>query len=623
MQQADGLAIGFLTLLTLVVFLNSLNGEFVYDDRKQIVTNQFIQDGSFVGEALLSDVWAFKGDREEAWSNYWRPTFVSWLMVQYRLFGLEGTFGWHFSNLLLHLIVVFSGFLFLKRLGASRSLATAALAIFAVHPTKVESVAWISGSPDMLLGLFFLTSLILALKGREQGKLWTWTLSGICALLAMLAKEVGIVLPVVLFAIWVVLDIKEGKTLKLACWSATKVSLPFLGIALLYFVARYLVLGTFTKQTAWDMGLLGIVLNGPAVFVFYLRQALAPIFLGPSYPLRAMTPETLAWDNFALPLVFCLLFAGFLIWAIRRNNLARVGAVLFLFPLLPVFNINAFAPEQLVHDRYLYLPLLGFWLMILARISDLLAGVPKWNKDRAGAMVLKIAMVYVLLVSIQTVVYNRAWTSELKLWEWGVRSDPTSGYNWAAYGAALKDAGRAKEAKAALTYGNQLRPLPNTLLNLAEIAIKENRFDDGEAYLKEVLAYQPDNGLAYERLALCYQESNRLHDAIDILRKGMVAAPHQTCSFAANLGVALYLTGDKPGALRELERVRDLVADEISAPCRNGLFHLAKLYLEQGRVGEARDQLRRYLDFTQSVKDETTLRFRQSAQQILKQIGGV
>ncbi len=70
-----------------MVFANALGGEFVYDDVRQILGNQLIQDNSLIWKALTSDVWAFKGDGSLAASNYWRPTFTAWSILNFRLFG--------------------------------------------------------------------------------------------------------------------------------------------------------------------------------------------------------------------------------------------------------------------------------------------------------------------------------------------------------------------------------------------------------------------------------------------------------------------------------------------------------------------------------------------------------
>ena len=91
-------------VLGFLIYANTLNGEFVYDDQRQIVRNTLIQDGSQFWRALTSDVWAFKGG-DQAVSNYWRPSYVLWMILNFRCFGLA-PFGWHLSNILLHVGVV-------------------------------------------------------------------------------------------------------------------------------------------------------------------------------------------------------------------------------------------------------------------------------------------------------------------------------------------------------------------------------------------------------------------------------------------------------------------------------------------------------------------------------------
>ncbi len=78
-----------LVAVSFAVFANTLGGEFVYDDLRQIVRNPLIQDSELFGKALTSDVWAFKGDGEYTASNYWRPTFTAYHILNFQLFGLN------------------------------------------------------------------------------------------------------------------------------------------------------------------------------------------------------------------------------------------------------------------------------------------------------------------------------------------------------------------------------------------------------------------------------------------------------------------------------------------------------------------------------------------------------
>ena len=180
-----------LVIIAFVIFANSLSGEFVYDDGRQIARNPLIQDNALIGKALTSDVWAFKGDGTYTASNYWRPTFTAFHILNFRLFGLS-PFGWHLLNVLLHAGICALIFLLLRRWDLSSGLAFAVALVFAVHPVHVESVAWISGSPDLLFSAAFLGSLWFADKwAAEKSGGFNLLIALVLYALALGAKEVA------------------------------------------------------------------------------------------------------------------------------------------------------------------------------------------------------------------------------------------------------------------------------------------------------------------------------------------------------------------------------------------------------------------------------------------------
>jgi hypothetical protein len=175
-------------LLIVIAYSNALHGKFVYDDNLEIVANPYIQRGELFWTAMTSDVWAFKGKRDEPWSNYWRPAFVAWMAMNYQLFELN-VFGWHATSLLAHLAVTLLVFQVLLTLEARPWVAAAVTWGFAVHPVHVESVAWASGIPDILMSACLLTSFLFyhsARRGRGWGR---WIAAGASYALALLCKE--------------------------------------------------------------------------------------------------------------------------------------------------------------------------------------------------------------------------------------------------------------------------------------------------------------------------------------------------------------------------------------------------------------------------------------------------
>ena len=268
--------------ITFLVYANSTGGEFVYDDVRQIAGNVLIQDSGLAGKALTSDVWAFKGDGTVTASNYWRPTFTAWCILNFRLFGLD-PYGWHVLNILLHIGVCLLAFLLLRKWGLSGLLAFSITLIYAVHPIHSESVTWISGSPDLLFGLFFLGSLWFAGKARESGRRnLNLALAIVFYCLALGAKEVAFLC----FPIYYLVFSRDGENPDKPGSNKLNLTALFAAAALAWFLARWAILGTLSQPAEDAAGAFSAILSAPAVFVFYLKQIVFPYWLGINYSLR-------------------------------------------------------------------------------------------------------------------------------------------------------------------------------------------------------------------------------------------------------------------------------------------------------------------------------------------------
>ena len=189
---------GVAVLLTIFAYSNALSGAFVYDDKLQIVKNETIQHNQYFWKALTSDVWAFGGEHGEARSNYWRPAFVTWLTLNYRLFGLN-VLGWHVLNIFAHLLVVLLCYWVLIALEVRTAASAIATWLFAAHPAHVQSVTWISGVPDVLMAGFLLGSFLFYLSLRRVPRWISWAGALVCYSAALFSKESAIVYPAIIF----------------------------------------------------------------------------------------------------------------------------------------------------------------------------------------------------------------------------------------------------------------------------------------------------------------------------------------------------------------------------------------------------------------------------------------
>ena len=609
-----------IALVAFVVFANSLGGDFVYDDSRQILRNPLIQDASLYGKALTSDVWAFKGDGTITASNYYRPTFVAWLILNFKLFGAS-PFGWHALNLLLHILVCGLCFLLLRRWQVSPKLAFAIALVFAVHPVHTESVAWISGSPDLLFAAALLASMLFADRYALERKRLDLAAALIFYALALGAKEAAMLcFPVY----WWIFARREQRSLEEEnAPRASKFALTaiFAAAAAVFFLLRWAALGKITHPVEDAAPLSNAVLTVPSVFVFYFRQMFFPLTLGENYPLRPVA--AIGFGDFILPLIISALIIAALFLAVRKSKLRQIGACLLLLPILPVLNVASFPSDQIVHDRYLYLPLFGLLIIVFSLADEILKSRSVTGSD---AILVGSAIVLGIPLSLQTYLYNQTWKNNLALWSHNAKVDPTSAVTYVNYGSELSSAGKHSEAIEAFNQSIRNRPSATAYTGRARSLAALKRYPEAAADLETVVAMPPESTnayafyQAYEMLGIVYVESGNASKAEESLRQARQRLPIYAAALTEKLAVVLYQKGDKAGALRELEAAREQARVELLPESKTVLLRLGMLYAEFGKRAEARQTLQEYLDLTANFRDNLTQTDRRQAQNLLRSL---
>lgn len=610
-KLAGALLCALAALLAIALYAPTVTGEWVYDDERQIVQNPLIQDPALFGEAMTRDVWSFLGG-DEAKSNYWRPTFVLWLIAQQRVFGVADPTPWRIANILLHAGATLLAFALCRRLGVGPMLAGAIACVFAAHPAHVESVAWVSGSPDLLMAIALFGSLIALIGAVEKGGRDRWAIALALYAVAQLAKEPAIVTPAAAFAIgWWKTPEQKGRWRR-----AALVAAPFAALAIAYFVARAMILGEVSQRPPGAPGLRGVIDSSPLVALFYLRQMVFPLWVGPSYPIRPVQDFGLMTVVIPGAVVTALCLAGLAL--ARRRFDAAVGLAL-LATLAPAMNIGAFQPEQIVHDRYLYIPVLGLLLLAAPFAASLIAR--RTDELRARAIVAIALVVACAPLGVQTVLYGRAWMDDLPLWQRAVALDPDSSFNQVQLASYLVPEGRLAEARAALERALEINEVTNAYLGLSEIDMEERRYADAESRLLTVLERQPTNYRAQERLAVLYERWGRLDRAEQSLREARDRIPHARAALTHKLAVILYRQGRRDDALSELESARDAAATEIQPEARMVLLRIGQLRFERGESGPAIAALEAFLASTRSASIPMIEDGRRQARAMLGQLG--
>jgi tetratricopeptide (TPR) repeat protein len=271
-------------------------------------------------------------------------------------------------------------------------------------------------------------------------------------------------------------------------------------------------------------------------------------------------------------------------------------------------NAAVFNPDQLVHDRYLGLPLLGILMLM----------VPLAARFISEQKVTIAGVVLAALLSIQTFFYNRAWATELSLWE-SAKAYDVSAFTTGQYGAALLQAGRYEEAvrEFDLSIGKQIRP--RNLLDRGRALLGLRRYSDAERDLKEVTNLPLDKidfyafYQAYAALGFVSSEQKDYQTAIKNYLEARSKIPMFSASLTVNLATVLYQSGQKDQALHELETAREQARRERLPESKGVFLRLGMLYAEFGRKAEARAALREYLNLTSAIGDKWTLAGRGNA----------
>ena len=185
--QAPGLCL-VLAAITFAVFGQTVHHEFVfYDDNEYVFDNPMVAQGL----TLKGIVWAFTG----AHANNWHP--LTWLshMLDCQLYGLHPG-GHHLINVLLHAATVIALFLVLRQMTGAIWRSAFVAAVFAIHPLRVESVAWVAERKDVLSGLFFM--LTIGAYVRYARRPWSLIRYGLVVLLfamGLMCKPMLVTLP--------------------------------------------------------------------------------------------------------------------------------------------------------------------------------------------------------------------------------------------------------------------------------------------------------------------------------------------------------------------------------------------------------------------------------------------
>jgi protein O-mannosyl-transferase len=462
-----------------LLFAITLRGGFAYDFNYMVAADHRLRDPSQWGQF-------WKTRYGEGVDNLYRPLTSMVLALQSWLYGFDHPWRFHLLSILLHAGVCALVAEFARRLIGWRAALIAGL-LYAVHPIHVEVLSDIVGQAEMMCALGTLGAMVLFLR-RPMTSLRAISIF-FCFLLALLTKEQGMLLPLLLLVLWIcigprTLGEKDHKAMQL------------LSVLLCFSLSAYIIIreDLLKLRFSWDRNfiepatnplilsqgmdrlLMPVILLGRYTQLLIFPWRLLPDYSGNAIGSVAHTNDPYLWIGFLSvmlwiticaiathqknrPLLFCLLALG-VTYGLVGNIVSLIGTNLA--------------------ERLMYLPSVFFLMIVAMGLAKLST---RW-----------LAPIIALLIALgawRSFTYAQIWNDRLNLYEYAVREQPGAirMYSWLA--TEYLNGGQGDRAIATMQQAQQVMPQnAEVWCNSSAIAMRTGRFDLADQYLSHAESIQ-------------------------------------------------------------------------------------------------------------------------------------
>lgn len=384
-----------LAVLVCVVFLQTVSFDFVnFDDGSYVYANPHISDG-ITGEGIR---WVLTHPH----SANWHPLTSLSHMLDCQIYGLN-PFGPHLTNLLLHMAVVLALFLVLRAMTGSVWRSVAVAALFAVHPLRAESVAWVSERKDLLSGLFFMLTLGAYLRYiRRPFSVRRYVSVALLFCAGLFSKSMLVTLPFVLLLldVWPLGRFHSEKPTRLILEKVPLLFITALFCGVTVWAQQTAIASTDVFPFSWRLE------NAVVSYSVYIKQLFVPFGLAALYPMRGgFFP---VWQVVG-SMAFLAAISVIALRKIKTCPFLFTGWFWYLGMLIPVIGILQVG-SQAHADRYTYLPQIGLVVAIVWLIGD-------WATSRRRRIAVSVVTLVILCgVTIAGRIQTGMWKNGNTLW---------------------------------------------------------------------------------------------------------------------------------------------------------------------------------------------------------------
>lgn len=564
-----------LAVITLAVFWQTVQYEFVNsDDNIYIYENPFVQRG--LTWAGLH--WAFTYGE----IGHWHP--LTWLshMLDCQMYGLDAG-GHHLTNVLLHTTSVILLFLVLRQMTGMVWRSAFVAAIFAVHPLRAESVAWISERKDVLSGLFFMLTLLMYFRYVHSPRsILRYSAVLIAFTLGLLSKNMLVTLPFVLLLLdfWPLKRFSDFAPEVVFRLTVEKVPLFLLT------VASCVMTALVPEKVDTDIHLPFVLRMENAIvsYITYLWQMIYPSGLACLYP--NPTSHLPVWQVVGA-MGLLLGISAVVLFVHKSYPWLMVGWLWYLGMLIPVIGIVQIS--YYAHaDRYTYLPQIGIYIAITWAAAEL---AEKWQVRHIvlGNMMSGVIVLLMACAWKQTTY----WKNSEMLWRHtlAVTSNNSIAHN--NLGTALAKNGHLDEAisefqKALMINSNN----PEIYYNLGIAFAQKGQLDQAALEYQNAVAINPNYMAAYCDLGNALLQKGHADEAVQEFQKALAINPGYALAHY-DLGNVLAQKGQINEAIQEFQK-----AVAINPNYSQAHNNLGNLLLQKGQVDDAIREYKKTLAFS-------------------------
>ncbi len=576
--------------LIVIVFGQTLYYDFVnYDDYSLIYENEnYISDISNIFNSFTTH--AFTSHRKE--SVYYRPVLLVSYIIEYKFWGLNPA-GYHLTNIFLHCLTALFLFLLIELLTLDKLIALFSTILFALHPIQVESVAWVAGRNDILLGLFVVLMIYFYIQHYtkpEKAKLY-FTLSILSFTLALFTKE-SAAFYILLFPLYDVVIRRNSLKSLISFPAAIKYFIP-LAVLIGYMLIRLNIFGEFigAEKLYGKLSFYSRLRLLPLLFAEQLKLLLFPINLCIEHPLDNLIWLDPPWEYFAWFITIVFIIGLFL--AARYNSKLSFGLFFLAIGLIPTLNIFPMAVPILEHR--LYTPLIGFSLLFFT----ILLGEQRARKSKIGIVFILLILGFAAIGSLHRL---PVWKNSESLWLDAINKAPKMRRSYFNLAGHYFD--NREYEKTVVILNKYIELNPNDFMGYSKL--RQTYFlmglnDEAANICRKMISMDSKNQSRYIELALLFEHVN-LSDSVIKIYSEALKIDSNFYEIHDNLGTIYKNLNRTDLAIHHFQRSIEAKPDFARA-----YFNLGNLYASLAKQQDALQMIEQGMKYSVPTKEVQNL----------------